>query len=261
LEAQFVILGCGYTGRRIAARLAERGLNVLATARDVERLRGLRVTPVRLVVEEEETVDSLGQLLERGCRVLYSIPVGMERMTSVLSEKAERLVYLSTTGVYGAQRDVNEQTPAAPRSAREKRRFAQELEVMKRPWSWLILRAAAIYGPDRGVYTAMRNGTYRMVGNGSNYVSRIHVEDLAALAEAGLFSDLTGAWPVADLEPCTAYEMASYCAKLLGIAMPESVPAASEEDTRSADRRVNGRAIFEALHVPLHYPSYKTGIK
>ena len=45
-------------------------------------------------------------------------------------------------------------------------------------------------------------------GAGSGIVSRIHVEDLAAIVEAGLFSDVQGAWPVADDVPCSSAEIA-----------------------------------------------------
>jgi nucleoside-diphosphate-sugar epimerase len=107
----------------------------------------------------------------------------------------------------------------------------------------------------------MRDGTHRLLGDGSNYVSRIHVEDLAAHAEAALFTDLTGAWPVADNEPCRARDIAAYCAQLLRVPMPASGPLAEEDETRLADRRVDGRAIRAALGITLLYPDYRAGIR
>ena len=68
----------------------------------------------------------------------------------------------------------------------------------------MILRPAAIYGPGRGVHVSMEEGRFRFVGGGDNFVSRIHVDDLAAHVEAALLSDITGAWPVADEHPCTS---------------------------------------------------------
>jgi nucleoside-diphosphate-sugar epimerase len=131
--------------------------------------------------------------------------------------------------------------------------------VTRRAWSWLILRPAAIYGPDRGVHVAMREGTHRLWGSGENRVSRIHVDDLAAHAEAGLLSELSGAWPVADDEPCRAREIAQFCADLLGVPMPPPSELKGE-DTRRADRRVDGRAVRLRLGVELQYPSYRVGI-
>jgi nucleoside-diphosphate-sugar epimerase len=260
LSIQYVILGCGYTGRRVAMRLRARGLPVLATSRTPAGLRDLTeagVTVVRMVWEENDTVEALKEQLWPERRTLYSIPSGMARLQPLLQG---RLVYLSTTGVYGKQHVVNELTPAKPETPRELRRWQEEQLASRASNSVLVLRAAAIYGPERGVHASMGAGSYRLIGSGENYVSRIHVDDLAAGAEAGLLGDLTGAWPVADEEPCRAREIAEYCARLLNVPMPPSGEASNEDDTRLADRRVDGAAVRAALGVKLRYPSYRDGI-
>jgi nucleoside-diphosphate-sugar epimerase len=106
----------------------------------------------------------------------------------------------------------------------------------------------------------MREGRYRLLGDGNNFVSRIHIDDLAAHAEAALLGDLTGAYPVADEEPCTSHEIAAYCAKLLGIPLPLSVGPERLGETRRADRRVDGSAIRRLLALRLMYPNYREGI-
>jgi nucleoside-diphosphate-sugar epimerase len=106
----------------------------------------------------------------------------------------------------------------------------------------------------------MRAGNYRMLGDGGNYISRVHVEDLAAVAEAALLSDLTGAYPVADLLPCQAREIADYCAELLGLEPPVASAEELVPETRRTNRRVDGRAVFERLGVRLRFPSYREGI-
>jgi nucleoside-diphosphate-sugar epimerase len=81
-------------------------------------------------------------------------------------------------------------------------------------------------------------------------VSRIHVDDLARIIHAGLFSDIGGAWPVADDDPCSTAEIAAWMqintANNSGIAIP--------------GRRVNGTMIREKLGIELTYPSWRTGI-
>jgi nucleoside-diphosphate-sugar epimerase len=124
----------------------------------------------------------------------------------------------------------------------------------------LVLRPAAIYGPGRGAHVAMREGRYKLVGDGSSYISRIYVEDLAAIVRAALESDLTGAYPVADDQPCSQREMAEYIAELTGLPVPPSAPAEEADETRRGDRRVDGRAIRRLLGVELRYPSYREGI-
>jgi hypothetical protein len=86
-------------------------------------------------------------------------------------------------------------------------------------------------------------------------VSRIHVDDLAAILEAGVRSDLTGAWPLADDYPCPSEEVARYAASALRVAT--SVPT---RPIMVSGRKVDGRKIRELLGTELRYPSYHSGV-
>jgi nucleoside-diphosphate-sugar epimerase len=243
LVPSFVILGAGYTGQRVAARLRSDGLDVVATNRKV------------FDVTDASTHANLERLLSPHARVLHSIPVlrteaGYQAPMPVLAPlltkcQVQRVVYISTTGVYGDAHHVDE--------------TEEEQAVQAGPWSSLVLRPAAIYGPERGIHRSMATGTYRLVGDGANFISRIHVDDLAAICAAALLSDLTGAYPVADRQACPAREIAEYCSKQFGYPMPpsEALPA---DDSRRSDRRVDGRAITRLLDVALRYPSYREGL-
>jgi hypothetical protein len=83
------------------------------------------------------------------------------------------------------------------------------------------------------------------------------VDDLAALLEAGIESKLEGAWPVADEQPAASEEVADWCAKRMGITLPEE----SWARFPVSGRNVNGTKIRELLGVGLKYPSYRTGIE
>jgi nucleoside-diphosphate-sugar epimerase len=206
----------------------------------------------------------------RGALVLLSVPTlhrdggqladPTARIVEALGDAPARVVYLSTTGVYGNVREVNETTPAAPATERQRLRLEAEQAVLRGAWQSLILRPAAIYGPGRGAHVALREGRFPLAGEGSNFISRIHVDDLAALAAKALRSEITGAYPVADQEPCTSREIAEFSARLLGVPMPPSVTAADLSETRRSDRRVDGSAIFRLLGVELRYPSFRQGI-
>jgi nucleoside-diphosphate-sugar epimerase len=240
--AQVVVLGCGFTGVRVARRFLERGARVTVTTRSPERLAGLGATVVRF--EELE--------IEPGALVLHSIPPdGPPPLFETLGDAPARVVYLSTTGVYGDQRVVNELTPVAPDAPQYFARVETERRVAAGAWSSLILRPAAIYGPGRGIQESIKTGSCRL---GDNFVSRIHVEDLAAHCEAALVSDVTGAYPVADEEPCTSTEIAQFCARLLNVPLPDSAA------TTHTSRKVDGSAIRRRLGITLTYPSYRVGI-
>jgi nucleoside-diphosphate-sugar epimerase len=243
-----VILGCGYTGKALARRLTARGVQVIGTTR--ASFDALRDCDLSFVPE--------------GSRLVYSIPTlqpdPVPEIVAAVGGRTERVVYLSTTGVYGNSHVVDHTTPASPSTAEGRARVATEEAWLAGPAPAVVLRPAAIYGPGRGIHVSMAEGRFRLGGDGSNFVSRIHVEDLAAHVEAALYADITGAWPVADDYPCTSREIAEYCSQLLGVPMPPRVDASALHQTRRANRRVDGSAIRKILGIELTFPSYREGI-
>lgn len=212
----------------------------------------------------DHAVEQLHSLAPAGCLVLHSIPSLPGNADATLLDglrgKAKRVVYLSTTGVYGDVEHVDEHTPIAPRNPREQARAATEAAVLAGPWQSLILRPAAIYGSGRGVHVSMAQGKYTLLGDGGNFISRIHVADLARLAAAALLSNLEGAYPVADEHPCTSREIADYCARQFHLPPAVSVAEPDVPLSRRNNRQVDGRAIFRLLGLTLQYPSYVEGL-
>ena len=269
---RYLLIGCGYTGRRVARRLLTRGCEVVATARDPSSLADLEArgaTLLTLDALQEDTLQQFADAVPLRARVLISTPTVKAgdrlldltpRLVAALGDRPARVVYLSTTGVYGKTSEVDEHTPVGPLTERQRLRVAAEQAVAAGPWPSLILRPAAIYGPGRGAHVALRQGRYKLVGDGANLVSRIHVEDLATHAESALHSDAIGAWPVADDHACPSSEIAAFCANLLGLPLPPSVSESDVSETRRANRRVDGSAIRRLLCIELRYPSYREGI-
>ncbi len=250
--ADVLILGCGFTGERVARRFLTRGASVTVTTRDPARLASLAQQGARVI-----TLDGVAANLHPGVRVLHSIPpLGELNPLDALGTAPARIVYLSTTAVYGTATHVDAATPVDEKFDRARPRLIVERAVAAGSWSSLILRPAAIYGPGRGVQESLPRGAYHA---GDNYVSRIHVDDLAAHAETALLCDLEGAYPVADEHACTAREIAEFCASLLHLpSIPQ--PAAGTKPRATSNRRVDGSAIRRALGITLLYPSYRTGI-
>lgn len=246
--ARVLVVGAGYTGGRAAALLREAGHTVVTTRREGGDL----------AMELPRDAARFRELGGSDWRVLWSAPSveGIAELRGV----AARVVYLSTTGVYGDVHVVDERTEAAPVTERTRLRWEAEQVVMAGPWSGCVLRPAAIYGPGRGAHESIRVGRWRVAGDGGNYTSRIHVDDLAAVSAAAVLGELGGAWPVADLEPCTNLEITRFCCELMGLPMSPSAAAAELDETRRADRRVDGRAVLERLGVRLRYPSYRFGV-
>ena len=221
-----LILGCGYTGQRVAKRFLAMGARVTATSRHPQRLAGLQTDII--------AAGDLPKHVRPGMLVLHSVPPD------------------------GPATLVNESTPVDESTERARARLEAERAIAAGPWSALILRPAAIYGPGRGVQESIQRGEHSL---SDRFVSRIHVDDLAAHAEAALLSTLSGAYPVADEEPCTSRDIAEFCAQLLNVPGTDTRQVRPDRMPRFANnRRVDGSAIRKALGITLTYPSYRVGV-
>lgn len=270
MPGSVLILGCGFTGGRVAERMLKRGYRVVAAARDPGRLTlPAEAGRIRVDTADPRSLAALGQA-PPDCLVLHSVPLvesadgepadPTPQLMAALGDRPSRVVYLSSTAVYGGQAEVDETTPPAPRTRREHLRLQAEQAVQAGRWSSMVLRPAAIYGPGRGIQVSLPRGDFRLLGDGSNWVSRIHVEDLAELACTALLSSAEGAWPAADLEPARSCEVAEFVSRLLGCPMPESSPPGLLHETRRANRRVDARGLYRLLGLEPRYPSYREGI-
>ena len=170
-----------------------------------------------------------------------------------------RVVYISSTGVFGALSGAVDDTTDVDRNdARAVRRL--EAEARWRSVGATVLRAPAIYSVGSGLHQRLLAGTYRLPDDGARRVSRVHVDDLAALALAALERAAPGStYVVGDQAPAPQREVVEWlCARL---ALP--LPPAARSDERAAplisDRSIDGRRALHDLGVTLRYPSYREG--
>jgi nucleoside-diphosphate-sugar epimerase len=181
--------------------------------------------------------------------------------------------YLSTTGVYGDHDGgwVDEATPLAPTTERGQARVAAEEEWMElhreHGLPVHIFRLAGIYGPGRGPFEKVRNGTARRIVKPGQVFSRIHVEDIAQVLIASMRRpDPGAAYNVCDDDPAPPQDVVAYAADLLGMPRPPEI-AFEDADlgpmARSfyaESKRVRNDRIKAELGVELRYPDYRTGL-
>jgi nucleoside-diphosphate-sugar epimerase len=118
-----------------------------------------------------------------------------QNLSAILPDKS-RLVYVSTTGVYGdcAGAKFDETRTVNPQNARAVRRVAAEQCLRrwaKRSQSTLaILRVPGIYATDRLPVERLQKGTPALIANDDVYTNHIHADDLARLIRLALFRGL-----------------------------------------------------------------------
>lgn len=172
---------------------------------------------------------------------------------------ARRIVYISTTGVFGAvSGHVDDDTPVDPNDARAAPRL--HAEDLWRDVGAIVLRAPAIYSAGSGLHKRLLAGTHRLVEDGNRYVSRIHVDDLAVLALAALErAEARSTYVVGDHEPATQRAVVEFLCARLALPLPPAISASDAPPTLRGNRIVDGSRALRDLGVTLRYPSYREG--
>lgn len=255
-----LILGCGFTGTAAAARALAAGRSVRATVRSPEAARTLRVIGADVTVAPSLTGELVAPLAE-GAEVLVTFPpdgVTDEALAWVMGG-ARSVVYLSSTGVYGERiGNIDEDTPTDATEPKAAMRLAAE--TAWREAGATALRAAGIYGPGRGLHRRLIEGSYRVPGEGDRVVSRLHVEDLAAMALGCLAAGLRGGFFVAaDDAPVPQGEVVRWLCAGLGLPWPRSVALSEAPPTLRHDRTVLNARVKRALGLALRYPTWREG--
>ena len=261
--AEWLIVGCGYTGRALARHLAHAGHTLVVTRRSAD---AARAEADALDATVRAAAYALGSPpppeLPRGALAPPG-PDPAREIAALAALAPRRLVYVSSTGVYppAAGAWVDESWPLAPATAAGRARVAAEAAL---PTGAIALRAAGIHGPGRGLVERIRAGTYRIVGDGAAHVSRIHVDDLVTAIVCAGEGTLAGAVNVADDDPAPIGEVADAVAARLGLPPPPRVPVASVDPELAgmlaADRRIANRRMKDTLGVRLRFPSWRDAL-
>lgn len=260
---RLVVLGAGYAGKAVVRAALTRGLSVLATCRSAERAALLRAAHPGLTVEVTERLDaSTACLVDRNTHVVVTFPPDGETDARVAPHlgHARALTYLSTTGVYDEHAGVLDDTTPLPEAPSPRAQARLQAEQRWRDVGATTLRCPAIYGPERGVHVRLARGTFRVPGDGAQRSSRVHVDDLAALALAS--AHVRGeTFVVGDQHPASHEEVVLWVCAQRGLPHPGYVPLDEVHPTLRANRQVDPSRALQVLGVSLRFPSYREGMR
>ena len=192
-----------------------------------------------------------------------------------LAPLPERIVYISTTGVYGDCKGawVTEESPVAPTTDRARRRLAAEQAL--RTWAQehhipcVILRISGIYGPGRLPLERLRQGMSVLRRDMAPYSNRIHADDLARVCEAAAAAPGDCAiYNVCDNESSTMSDYFIAVAQHAGLPLPEEIDWQQAEKELSPamlsylheSRRIDNSKMLRELNIKLAYPTLKEGL-
>jgi nucleoside-diphosphate-sugar epimerase len=270
-------LGHGYSAAALARRLLPLGWTVTGTTRNPDRAAAMQaagVTPLLL------PGDDLAAAARRATHVLASAAPGPDG-DPLLPLVADALAagrpawvgYLSTTGVYGDNAGdwVDEDSPLNPATDRGRLRVMAERQwqVASREGGWplMIFRLAGIYGPGRGPFEKVRDGSARRIIKAGQVFSRTHVDDIAQVLHASIDRPRAGGiYNVCDDDPAPPQDVIGHAAQLLGLPIPPAVPFEIADLSPMArsfyaeSKKVRNDRIKTELGVRLIHPDYRSGL-
>ena len=265
-------IGHGYSAQALARLLIPQGWTVIGTTRSAARAEAFRAAGVEPLL----LPGPLAPALARASHVLTSVapdaagdPILRDHAAELAAARPVWAGYLSTTAVYGDHQGgwVDEETPLTPSTERGAARVRAEADWAALGLPLHIFRLAGIYGPGRGPFEKVRDGSARRIIKPGQVFSRTHVEDIAQVLEASIRRPNPGAiYNVCDDDPAPPEDVLSHAAHLLGLPDPPEVPYETAAMTPMArsfyaeSKRVRNDRIKDELGVKLLYPDYPQGL-
>lgn len=272
---RLLILGCGDVGLRLLPLVRAR-FRVFAVTTDPARCATLRAAGAVPLVADLDRPHTLKRLAGLAQYVVHMAPPQSEgtldrrtRNLSAILPEGARLVYVSTSGVYGdcGGALIDETRSVAPHNGRAQRRV--DAERVLRAWALragarlAILRVPGIYARERLPLRRLEQGTAALAEADDVYTNHIHADDLAAIVALALFRALPGR--IYHAVDDTRMKMADYfdtVADAFDMPRPPRVARAQLENSvspmllsfMSESRRMRNERIKRELGVRLRYP-------
>lgn len=282
---KLLIVGCGDVAWRALPGLRRR-YRVFALLRDPDQATRWREAGAVPLLADLDQPATLARIVGLADHVLHLAPPPERgprdtRTQALLAalrrgkSLPQRLVYISTSGVYGdcAGALVDETRTPRPLSARGVRRVDAErqLRAFARHTGVVvsILRAPGIYAADRLPLERLQKGLPALRAEDDVFTNHIHADDLAAACLATLRHGRTNrAYNASDDSHMRMAEYFDRVADAFGLPRP---PRLSREEAARVlspvqmsfmreSRRLANRRLKEELRLRLAYPDVETGI-
>jgi nucleoside-diphosphate-sugar epimerase len=280
------ILGCGYVGLELARQLRS-DHEVLGVRRSEAGLAAVEetgVTAIRADVTDSTDLRSVPDVDAlvfaassggRGAEAARTVYVdGLRTAIETFGNRddgPDRLVYTSSTGIYGDHGGewVDETTPPEPTTDKTRvlataERIALE-ETAEYGIDGAVARFAGLYGPDRYRLERYLRGPVT-----EGYLNMIHRDDAAGVVRFALESTDEALLLAVDDEPVDKWTFADWLADECGVERPpkrtKEERLDDEELSETARRRIltskrcsNGR--LRELGYEFRYPTYREGYR
>lgn len=287
-----LVLGLGYTGKRLADILLEEGHDVVGTTTDVEPFEGSRweriIRPFRLgegrlstLLEEVGWTEGepISLVFTAGPPRFDDLDQSVELLRDFVCQLPEarfrNFVYLGSTSVYGDRNGgwVDEAAELDPisRSGHLKMRSERLLRDELDDAAPILVRPGGIYGPGRNAGKRYLSDDYELVGDGEKWTNRIHVEDLARICRLSCELEEPETLNAVDGNPVRLRELVEFLYEQTG-RDPEDITYISWKEAErkysemklgllKPSKRVSARRLREKYDFTFRYPTVYDGLE
>ncbi len=281
MSLSIAVLGAsGVYGRHLVPRLISRGHRVRALVRRPDRSRALAQAGADVRAADIFDVETLRSGFA-GCDAVVNLATAVPRtghppdfalndrirregtravVEACADASVERLIQQSIVMVHGnGQGWVDEESPLHRTGATDSA-IDMEAWLTATDRQWIILRGGLFYGPGTGReedwFARARAGTLKIPGDGSDFVSLVHIADMAeATAIAVERAPPRTTLIVCDDDPSPWQAVLTWVAALVNAPEPPLGAARALPSFRASNRRAR-----EVLDWRPHYPNFRTGL-
>ncbi|AXR80681.1 NAD-dependent epimerase/dehydratase family protein [Natrarchaeobaculum sulfurireducens] len=251
------ILGCGHVGLELGRQLESNGHHVIGVRRSeagLEQIEDAGFEAIRADVTDRESLAAIPDVEAivfsassggRGAEAAREVYVeGLRTAVDAFGERdepPERLVYTSSTGVYGDHDGdwVDEETPLEPTTEKTEVLAEAERVALEQPpehgFEGTVARYAGLYGPGRYRLERYLEGPVT-----EGYLNMVHRDDAAGSVRFLLEEEVgrNEVVVVVDDEPVDRWTFADWLAEQAGV----DVPPKRTTDERLADDELSDAA-------------------
>lgn len=281
---KILIIGCGDIGHRVAKHYSnQETVDLVGWVASLESAASAEWI-------EQRDLDSRYLEVNKGVsRIYWFAPPSNtddedQRVANFLAANPNltisRLVYLSTTAVYGDSQGqwIDENFPLRPGSVRGCRRLSAEQQLTaaatEHQFELAVLRVPGIYGPGRWPLARLEKKLPMLRKEDAPYTNRIHQDDLAAAAfavmeRAELQPATMRAFNVSDGQPSTMTDYFNQIADAFKLDRPLQLPRSEAEKVLSQammsflteSKRINSQRLQTELAWTPQYPNLAAALE
>ncbi len=291
VDALQSVVGCGYTGKKIAALLVDQKQSPSCFVQSEKskiacELQVFNTYQLELDATPSSICDKQMSAAFQNASTVYLVPpppkgkvdTRMGHFIAMLEKDTvvpKKILLISTTGVYGdcKGRWIDETQAANPQVDRAHRRLSAESQLVdyceRNGVKCVIFRVPGIYSAEKLPLRRITSGEAIVCAQDSGFTNRIHADDLAAFCVEALISEPEpGIYNCCDGQPSTMHDYFTRVARAMNLPLPEEISLQQAQQQLSPgmlsylaeSKRISNKKLLSHFKSRFQYPNLQAGL-